>query len=181
MFLAINLAIGLALYCVVIAPIFAFFSDREAFIAEQRALLARLTAIARQGPKVQEAARETAEQAKRGELLMGPNEGVINADLQTRLKTMAEQAGGRLRSIQSIPPRTIEQVRLVGSRIEVFGSLRAIQRTVHAIENGLPYLFVADAVIRPSRPLNSQATREEPVIDARLDVFGAVQVEDRSP
>lgn len=179
MFVALNLAVGLAVYALFVMPVADFFSARDARIAEQRLLLARLTAIAQREPAVQAAARETTEQLKRGELLIGPNEGVINADLQTRIKTITEQAGARLRSVQGLPASTSEQTRYVGARLEMHGTLQAIQRALHAIETGRPYLFVTSAAIRPS--LNAQNPREEPVIEARLDLVGAMQAGERNP
>jgi general secretion pathway protein M len=179
MFVALNLAAGFGMFALFIMPVDDLLSARDARIAEQRLLLARLTAIARREPAVQAAARETAEQLKRGELLIGPNEGVINADLQTRIKTITEQAGARLRSVQGLPAITSEQMRYVGARLDMHGSLQAIQRALHAIETGRPYLFVTSAAIRPS--LNAQNPREEPVIEARLDVVGAMQVGERNP
>ena len=180
MFLAANLAVILISFALFVAPVLDFFLDRDAYVAQQRVLLARLTAIVAREPSVQAATRKAAEEPKRGEFLVGPNEGVINADLQTRLKTMAEQAGARLRSVQGLPPKTNEQVRYVGSRLEISGPLRAIHRALYAVESGRPYLFVTSAVIKPSRSLNGPAAREEPITEAQLDVFGAVQVEERN-
>lgn len=124
------------------------------------------------------AAQETAtKQAppNTGEYLAGANEGVINADLQTRLKGMVEPVGARLRSVRTLPPQTSEQVRYVGSRIEIFGPLPAIHRAVVAIEASKPYLFVRGAVIKPAPPGGRQDVPQEPIIEPQLDVFGAVR------
>ena len=67
---------------------------------------------------------------------------MVVADLQTRLKAIAEAAGARLRSVQSLPPKTKDEVRYVGARLDVYGTVEAIQRTVYAVEAGKPYLFV---------------------------------------
>jgi len=180
MFVALNIAAGFVMFALFIMPVGDFLSARDARIADQRLLLARLTAIAKREPAVHAAARETVEQLKRGELLIGPNEGVINADLQTRIKTLTEQAGARLRSVQGLPASTNEQqMRYVSARLDMHGSLQAIQRALHAIEAGRPYLFVTSAAIKPS--LNAQNPREEPVIEARLDLVGAMQVGERNP
>ena len=179
MFVALNLAAGFVVFELLVTPVSDLLSARDGRVAEQRLLLSRLTAIAQREPAVNAAARETAEQLKRGESLIGPNEGVINADLQTRIKTMTEQAGARLRSVQGLPASTSEQTKYVGARLEMQGSLQAIQRALHAIETGRPYLFITSAAIRPS--LNMQNPREEPVIEARLDVVGAMQTGERNP
>jgi general secretion pathway protein M len=182
-FVAGNLVAALALVALFVVPVRDFFAERDARIASQRTLLSRLSAIAAQESRVQAAAREAAAQVEHGEFLVGTNEGVIVADLQTRLKTMAEAAGARLRSVQSLPPKTRDDVRYVGARLDVYGPVAAIQRTLHAVETGTPFLFVGAAVIRTAATVNTQglpnAPAQEPVIDAQFDVFGAAHMKGR--
>jgi general secretion pathway protein M len=178
-----NFAVALMIVAFLVMPVQAFFAERRAQIADQRALLARFAAIAAQQPRAQAAAQEA--EAQVGEFLVGTNEGVIVADLQTRLKAMAEAAGARLRSVQSLPPKTRDEVRYVGARLDVFGPLAAIQRTLHAVESGNPYLFVDAAVVRAAPSVNpaalANAAAQEPVIDAQLDIFGPVHLKGREP
>src|SRR5437660_4455887 len=168
-FVAGNIAVALAIAAFVVMPVRAFFAQRAAQIVSQRALLARFTAIAAQQSRVQTAAQEADAQVEHGEFLVGTNEGVIVADLQTRLKTMVEAAGARLRSVQSLPPKMREEVRYVGARLDVYGPIAAIQRTLHAVEAGTPYLFVDAAVVRAAPSVNPaalpNAAAQEPTID----------------
>lgn len=184
-FVAGNAVVALAVISFLVLPVRAFFAERDARIASQRALLARLSAIAAQEGRVQAVARETDARVEHGEFLLGTNEGVIVADLQTRLKSMAEAAGARLRSVQSLPPKTKDEVRYVGARLDVYGPVAAIHRALHAVEAGRPYLFVGAAVVRAAPPVNMQglpnAAAQEPAIDAQLDIFGAVQIKGRDP
>jgi general secretion pathway protein M len=180
-----NCAVVLMIAAFVVMPVQGFFAERRAQIADQRMLLARFAAIAAQQPRIQAAAQEADAQVEQGEFLVGTNEGVIVADLQTRLKTMAEAAGTRLRSVQSLPPKTREEVRYVGARLDVYGPLAAIQRTLYAVESAQPYLFVDAAAVRAAPSVNPAAlansTAQEPVIDAQLDVFAPVHVKGREP
>ncbi len=120
-------------------------------------------------------------QTRRGEFLSGPNENVINADLQTRLKTVAEAADARLRAVQSLPPRTRDLTKYSGSRVEIYGSLQSIQRTVFAVESAKPYLLIVGASIKALPSSARPGVPEEPIIQAQLDVFGAIQTEARGP
>jgi general secretion pathway protein M len=180
-----NLAAALAVAGFLVMPVQAFFAERDANIANQRTLLARFASIAAQQTRVEAVAREADAQVEHGEFLAGSNEGVIVADLQTRLKSIAEAAGARLRSVQSLPPKTRDEVRYVGARLDVYGPLAAIQRTLHAVEAGAPFLFVDAAAVRVAPPINTQvlpsAAPQEPVIDAQFDVFGAVQLKGPEP
>jgi hypothetical protein len=184
-FIGGNATAALAFAGFLVMPVQAFFAERDAKIVSSRTLLARFAAVAGQQTRVEAAAREAEAQVENGEFLIGTNEGVIVADLQTRLKAMAEAGGARLRSVQSLPPKTRDEVRYVGARLDISGPLAAVQRTLHAVEAGTPYLFVDAAVVRVAPPTNTQglanATPQEPLIDAQLDVFGAVQLKGRAP
>lgn len=174
-FLAGNLAVALVIAFACILPVRDFFADRDQQIVEQRMMLSRFKAVADQEATVHAASRQTA--ADHAEFLVGRNEGVISADLQTRLKGIAEASGAKLRSVRSLPAKSDEQLKYVGSRIELFASLAAIHRAIHAIENAKPYLFVKGAVIRLSPPIGQTGVLQEPIIEAQLDVFGAVHIE----
>lgn len=179
LFIAGNLAALVVVILVVVLPISDILTSRNNRIAEQRTLLARLEGIVAQESRIQAFARETETQAQTGEFLRGANDGVMTADLQIRLKSIAEGAGGRLRSVQPLPASSRDQLRLIGSRMELSGTIQVIHRTVQTIESGKPFLFVTAASLKlgpassqPGLPPNSP---QEPVIDAQLDVFGAVQ------
>jgi hypothetical protein len=162
-------------------PLHGFFSDRDEQIAERRAALARLTAIASQEANVQAIASDTRAQIRGDEFLSGPNENVINADMQTRLKAMTEAAGARSRAVQALPARTSEQIRYSASRIDMFGTIQSVQRAIYAIENAKPYLFIIGAIIKPSPGVNRPGVLEEPSIQAQLDIAGAIQIGGKSP
>ena len=172
-FVSANAAVCLMVVTLLVVPIRAGLARRDIQIAEQRMMLARFKTLAAQEAAVEAAAKQAP--ADTGEYLTGNNEGVINADLQTRLKGMVEPAGARLRSVRTLPPQTAEQIRYIGSRIEIYGTLPAIHRAVAAIEASKPYLFIRGATIKSSPPAGRQDIPQEPVIDAQLDVFGAVR------
>jgi general secretion pathway protein M len=65
----------------------------------------------------------------------------------------------------------------VGARIELIGTLAAIQRAIHAVESGKPYLFVTAAALKSSSPVARPDMPSEPAVDAQLDIFGALRPE----
>lgn len=169
-----NVAICVAIVGFVVLPAYTLFADRENRIEEQRKVLMRLAAIAAQAPNVQSMVSDTKAQMQGGELLVGPNDSIISADLQTKLKAIAEAGGAKLRAVQGLPVKTVDQIRYSGSRIEIFGSLQSIVKAVHAIESSKPYLFITGAALK-SPPPPRQGASEEPVVQAQLEIFGAVQ------
>jgi general secretion pathway protein M len=176
-----NLALGALVVSALVMPTLAFFEDRDSRIEDQSKVLARLTAIAEQVESVKSIASDTSAQMRSGEFLAGPNENVISADLQTRLKAIIEAAGARSRAVQALPLKSSDQIRYSGSRIEIFGSIQSIHRAIYAIESAKPYLFITGAAIKPQPSASRQGVSEEPVIQAQLDIFGAIQINGREP
>jgi hypothetical protein len=183
-FIAVNLAMVLVVIELLVLPAVALLSARDEEIAQQRQLLARLTAMAAQAATVQQLAAQGDATKDRPEFLRGPNQSVITADLQGRLSRMTQSAGAHVRSIRSLPPQTIDGITYVGAQVELSGPLGAVQQTVHAIETSTPYLFVIAAAIKPSPQAafagSGISTAGVPALDARLDVVGALQPEERN-
>jgi general secretion pathway protein M len=181
LFIIGNLAACAGVVLVLVVPILTFFADRDERILVQARGLARLSAIAEQASNVQSIIADTSGQMRSDEFLTGPSENVISANLQARLKGITEAAGAHSRAVQALPLKTSDQIRYSGSRIEIFGSLPSIQRAIHAIESAKPYLFITGATLRAPPPATRQGMPEEPIIQAQLDIFGALQVDGRGP
>jgi general secretion pathway protein M len=152
-------------------------AERDREILHKQAVLARLQAAARR--EVQPTGKKTS--IEDGEFLAGKTDGAIGAELQARLKGIAEAAGAKVRSIRGLPPKTDGRSRYVGSHIEVLGSVAAIQRAIHAVETAKPYLFITSGTMRLAPPVGPVGTPHEPLIEAQLDIFGAMRVEAREP
>jgi general secretion pathway protein M len=176
LFVSGNLAVLAVIVLGLAMPMRAFFEDRDERISGQLKVLTRLSAIAAQAANVQSIVSDTSAQMRGGEFLAGADENVISADLQTRLKTMTEAAGARSRAVQALPFKISDQIRYSGSRIEIFGSLQSIHRAIHDIESAKPYLFISGAAIKVMPPAGGQGNPGEPIIQAQLDIFGAIQL-----
>jgi hypothetical protein len=177
LFVTINLAACSAILVLVAQPIYGLFAERDAQIATLGETLARMNAIASRKVDVDALGRQVDAESDLGEFLAAANEGAANAAFQARLKTMAEAAGARVRSVQGLPAKVNGQVRYIGARIDLYGALGAVQKTVYAVESGKPYLFVSNASIRLSPSVGAQAVMTEPVINTQLDIFGAMGME----
>jgi hypothetical protein len=174
-----NVVTGLAIVLACVVPVSDLFADRDREVLQQRVTLARLQAVASREASVRSQAKQTA--LGEGEFLAGKTDGAIGADLQTRLKVMVEAAGARLRSVRPLQPKTGAQIRYIGSHIELFGPIATIHRAIHAIESAKPYLLVVGGTIRLAPPSGPVGMPQEPVVEAQLDVFGAVRIEGREP
>ena len=174
LFLFGNLAALAVFVSIFVMPVYDMFAERDAKIEQQAKRLSRLTAIASEGARVESVVAQARTQMQTGEFLTGPNENVISAELQTRLKAMTEGVGARSRAIQALPVKA-DQIKSVGARIEIFGPLQSIARAVHAIETAKPYLFISAASLKLA-PGSTPGAPQEPVVQAQLDVFGAMQI-----
>lgn len=183
LFVFLNLAACLGVLAGVVWPIEDLLGDRDRRIAEQRTLVARLAAVAAQAPAIHKRSEQTKSLGDRPEFLHGPNDGVIAANLQSRLTTMTQSAGSRVRSIRALQPSTRDGIRYLGAHIDLSGQLQTLQRTIYSIESATPYLFVIGAVIKPSTQAGLQRPgmpmSEQPIFDAELDIVGALPPEAR--
>ncbi|MBY6242704.1 type II secretion system protein GspM [Methylosinus sp. Sm6] len=179
LFLGANLALLLVAYLAAVAPLFGFLAERSEAIAERRATLAGYESIAVQEDAVKEYARQVEESNSRGELLTGESEGVVNANLQARLKSLAEQSGATVVSLQALPAKVASGQSLIGARLDVMGSLDALSRLARALESDPPLLLVLAASVRKQ----SSTWTEQPdsgggpgggdnTLEGQFDVFG---------
>ena len=179
LFVGLNFIAALAIFLLIWSPLQNVFNDRAAFIATQREALARWQAIAARDEDVKVIANHVDANTNQGELIAVANEGIASAELQARLKAMAEGAGAILRSVQSTSVRATTQVKYIGARIDIYGGIRAIHQAVHAIENARPYIFVTGAILKLSPLAGSSDGSVEPVIDAQLEVVTPMQLGER--
>jgi hypothetical protein len=179
LFALVNAAALSGFLCVFFWPIQAFFTDRDAQILQQRAILARLNAIVAQRATV---ANLTAQSASDGstEFLQGGNDGVAAANLQTLIKGMVEPTGARLRSVRTLPTKPQDDMKFIGVQLEITGTIQAVYQAVRTIETAKPFLFIEDALLRPTQrvAMTLPGVSAEPTIDAQLDIVGAMQVEE---
>jgi hypothetical protein len=174
LFLGANLALLVVVYLAAVEPLFGFLAERSATIAERRGTLAGYEAIAAQEGVVKDYARQVEESNSRGELLTGESEGVVNANLQARLKSLAEQSGATVVSLQALPAKVVSGQSLVGARLDVTGPLDALGKLARSLESDPPLLLVLTATVRKQ----SAVWTEQPggagdnTLEGQFDVFG---------
>jgi hypothetical protein len=177
-FCGAHIVAALSVFFFIWSPLQNFFDQRDADIAVQRDALARWKAVAARDEEVKAIATQVGAELNGGELLGAANEGIANAELQARLKVMAEVSGARLRSLQSSSTRATAQLKFISARIDVYGNIRAIHQTVYAMENAKPYIFVTGATLRLAA-LAGGSEAAEPVIEAQLEIATPMQQGER--
>lgn len=169
-FLAVTLLPVLILVFVLILPVLDVFSARDAEIAQRTDRLARLKGIAAFDP---ETLRTEIHADPAEHYLTGPNEGLVSAKLQIRLKSIVQTSGTQLHLIQGLPAQTDRMLRLIGVRLDIAGPIKAIHKAISAIETTTPFLFITNATLKSSRQIRNVAVQsKEPIVEAQLEVFG---------
>jgi len=174
-FLAINALMLACLYFGVIAPIAAALADGEAALAERRETLARTRAVTSQATQIADYAKRVAQDNARGELLAGDNDGLVAANLQSKLKAAADEAKVNVRSLQMLPSKNLDGSALTGARLDVAGPLPAMHALATALEAATPLLLITDADLRREASAWGAPDDRDAVIAAQFDVFGAAK------
>lgn len=108
--------------------------------------------------------------------LAGTDVPLIAADLQNRLRALAQANNIEMNSAYVLPVKTSGANQYIGVRVLLRGEIADVQRVLHVVETGAPLLFVERATLRiDTWPLNStDPTRSgAPALVAELDIFGA--------
>lgn len=171
-FAGFNLLALLLAWLIFVEPFRRMIADGAEAIAERRQTLARYEAVAGHEAQIQAYAQQVNDINGRGELFDGDSEGVISANLQARLKTIAEQAQVTVRSIQMLPEKSFEGVTLVGARLEVSGPYENIHTLARMLEGAPPLLIITAATMRGQAMLWGAAPPPDEEIEAQFDVFG---------
>jgi hypothetical protein len=178
-FVGANLLILALFYLAVVESARRLVADGAEMIAQRRVTLARYEAVAAQENAIADYAQQVAETNARGELIDGESEGIVNANLQARLKALAEQSKVTVRSIQMLPTRPFHGATLVGARLDVSGSYDAVHALARALEGEPPLLIVTTAALRGQLALWRAPTESDQDIEAQFDVFGGALSKDR--
>lgn len=178
LFVGVNIALASSVYLGIVAPIRHFLAEAADGVAERQATLARYENVVAQEDAVRDYVKQVKDSNARGELLVGASEGIVNANLQALLKTSAERAGVTVRSIQTLPVKTLRRATLNGARLEVFGKLEFVHALARAIESEAPLVLVTSALLRQQMVFWGAANANEQ-IEAQFDVYGGAAVKEQ--
>jgi hypothetical protein len=178
-FIGVNLLALLLFYLLFVEPARRLIATGAEAIAERRQTLARYQAVVAHEEQIQGYAQQVSDINGRGELFDGDSDGVISANLQARLKAIAEAAQVTVRSIQMLPEKPFQGVTLVGARLDVSGSYENIHALARALEGEPPLLVITAATVR-GQALLWGAPQQAEELEAQFDVFGGAPKKGRA-
>lgn len=164
------------LYILIIAPTLAELDRTRAAIDLSREQLVRYRQMAYGLVELQAQLDEARRRERNGVgLLEGSNEALVGAELQARIKALAERNGAELRSVQILPPRDDEKLRKITVRTQLSLAGDSLPGLLAAIEASTPFLFIEalDIRARPTRAQAAAAAGEGGIgLEARIDASG---------
>ncbi len=172
------LAVGLvvAVACVILAGLVLPAIDRyqalEGGISDSEAALQRFNQVAARLPRLEaERAQLKDALASQDGFLKATSDTLIAAEMQTRIKAVADRAGGQLKSTQILPAREESGFRRITARVEVVGNADALERMWYEMESGVPFLFI-DSFDLQARQVPRRDRTQPPLttLDARFEV-----------
>lgn len=137
------------LYIVFVAPIVGGYGAALAKLEADRALLVRYQRIAASTDEIeQQAAAVRERQQTSGVFLEGRTDALAAAVLQNALGAAVDEAGGELRSVQSLPSEQENGLIRVRLRLQLVANIRSLKAFLYTVETGTPLLFVDDLKLR---------------------------------
>lgn len=179
--LALALLLGLLLagHGLLVRPLLAEWQANEALIAQSRELLARYRQIAAARPLLERQLDQLEATDVAWVYLEGASDALAAAALQERVRALAAEAGGELRSTQILPASDDAGLRRIGLRIQLGLDAEALQSVLHELETGTPLVFVDNLVVRARQQARRRAmiSEDDPTLEVALDLYGYLRPE----
>ena len=172
---ALLVAIVAVIYLALVQPLIDTYAADDAAIAQRHDVLLRYQRAAQELPVRQtELAALKQGQAKANGFLEGSSDTLIAAQIQNRVKTLANAAKTELKSSQVLPAETDGKLKRIAIRGQLSTTTAGLLAIFHDLEAQSPSLFL-DNVTLQVRPLTLR-DRDNPgngdTIDAQFDVYG---------
>jgi general secretion pathway protein M len=95
------------------------------------------------------------------------------AEAQEAVRSLVEQSGGRLITMQAPTSRDEGRYRQVSVNVQLTANVFALRKILHSIENNTPYLFIDNLQVRTQVPPNHRPQPgAEPEMFVSFDVSG---------
>ena len=140
--------LALVVWMGAVDPVIRSYEDNDQAIADGIRLLAGFKSVIAQGHQVGAELSASDLERYRGDFLAGPEDAIIVADLQTRLRSLITARNAELSSARALQPKSRDGLEYLGLALQIRAEMKNIQEVLHAIETGVPLLFVERADLR---------------------------------
>jgi general secretion pathway protein M len=171
--LAILLVVAVFLVATFAVPLWLLYSRYETAVGDASTRLARYSKVIGMRDGLQKIAVQVKAQEANQHFLKGSSPPLAAAELQERARTIIDESGGKLNSVQILPHKDDDLYRKVTVSLQLTATLTAVKTMLYALESTHPYLFVDNFSIRVVNNLAARnETATEPDLIVQFDLTG---------
>ena len=139
-------------FVAVVEPVRAVYDGYERSIADLQHQRVQYSRIAATRPMLQ-AEIDTLEERRMldGALLQGGSQAIAAAALQEQAKDIITKSGGQWLSAQTLDPEDAGVMRRIAVKVEMAGTMNALQAALYQLESGTPTIIVDEMMVRPAK------------------------------
>ena len=175
-----SLAVGLLISCLLLGGLLLFIPahllhrNYDQARDERADYLQRYQRISATRPEIQAALDQVKKLDGRKHFLKNTGAALAASEIQEIAKSLVEANGGRLNSMQVVPPKEEGGYRRISVTIQMIGNLTALRKILYAMETMQPYLFVDNVSFRaqPQIVYRPPVPGVEPEMNAQFDLAG---------
>ncbi len=134
--------------------------------------LQRYARIAGMREGLQKKAIEVNALGKTPHFLKSASPALAAAELQEQARVVLEANGGKLNSIQILPPKDEGAYRQVSVSMQLSAPLSAVKAMLYALESARPYLFIDNFSVRSPVSFAGRDAAAEPDLVVQFDLTG---------
>ncbi len=113
-------------------------------------------------------------------LLSGDSVALVGAQLQTRLKQIVGNAGGRLETTQMMPSANEQSLEKISMRASMTVNTINLQKILYVIETQRPYLFIEEVDIKALSQRRAAENNQAESLKVTISFFGYRKVGETS-
>jgi len=174
--LGLLLLVALLLFARVARPLWARYAANVETIETLEDNVVRFEAIASQQSAVEKEFSRLEDALDLSALTFQAGSATLAAaNLQERVKSVVEKAGGSLTSTQVLEPEPFGDFERVSVNVRMTGATPALQKSLYALESALPLLVIEDLLVvsrRAARRERRKAAVQQDRLDVRYRVIG---------
>ena len=168
---ALLLAVVLALAALIAIPAYKLHAHYDAALESLQFRFNKLRGVAAQKGEIQKALTAVKGESAARFFLKNSAPNLAGSELQDLVRAAVETGGARLTSVQVAAPKEEGRYRQIVLNVQVIGNIMTLQKTLHALESGLPYVFVDTLRINSTQFRGARANPGlEPEVTVQLDI-----------
>jgi general secretion pathway protein M len=156
---ALTLVVLAVVWLGAVAPLFEWYDDRAAYLAQQRVLATRMAAVAATAPALQRQLADADSSAPPSAAVFeGATDAIAGAALQQAVQDRAAQAGAIVLSAEMLPPSAAGAYQRIGLHVLVSAPWPVLIALLDATLTGTPRMVVDDLTLRETLSLGKPDT-----------------------